>query len=148
MIRMKLILRVIEPFCAPLSAIAQTTKTIDLGRAVVKLTSHPLCGLELATFSIKSLRWIDRWHSCYNTGRTSFRRPPMDRKSKSSLIRFLSLIVTTISVFWGFYMWLGQGQTAVGVLFVFALPLALIAAVFYHRRRERRQDSEPPAAER
>jgi hypothetical protein len=59
------------------------------------------------------------------------------KKEQVSLIRFLSLVLTTISVFWGLYMWLQERQVELGIIFTFVLPLALIAAVFYHRRKNR-----------
>ncbi len=59
------------------------------------------------------------------------------KKDQASLIRFLSLILTTVSVFWGLYMWLGERQVELGVIFTFVLPLVLIAAIFYHKRKHR-----------
>ena len=61
-------------------------------------------------------------------------------KKQSGIIRFLSLLLTTVSVFWGLIVWFGKGQQMVGILFIFVLPLALIAAVFQHRRREKRKN--------
>ncbi len=64
------------------------------------------------------------------------------KKNQASLIRFLSLILTTVSVLWGLYMWLKENQIELGIIFIFVLPLALIAAVFYHKRKKRQIDGK------
>ncbi len=66
------------------------------------------------------------------------------KKNQVSLIRFLSLILTTVSIFWGLYMWLKEHQIELGIIFIFVLPLALIGAVFYHKRKNRRIDGKKP----